>query len=408
MSLANAKKSALVRVAVLADSPLAQLKSERGGRKTGQCTWLPQIASEFSQHAEFEFYWISFDSSLTKPQRETLQGITYLRYPKIPRPLDDLTALFPSRRILSRAIDSIRPDVIHAWGSEGTYASVLAASKVPTIFSIQGLLKRVQEVGGLPHSTTLKMAHPSWRLAAWRERRYAKSATIVTAESEWAVSLIRKYYAPREVHRVEYGVHSAFYPVRWAPKESEPNFIYVGSLSELKGIPTLIEAVRACQSSGWRMYLIGEGPLKGWVLDQKLEQIECLGMLGWDELTKQLSKAWALIHPTKADTGPMAAKEARVVGLPVVTTKEGGQSGYVHHEENGIIVPVSDPNLLSRAIDRLAGDFALVKTLGQTHHARDREHFRPEKTAASFCSLYLELVHRTCGPIKPQPTKLSV
>ena len=197
MSLAFPSSSKRVRVAVLADSPVAQIKTGRAGRDVGQSTWLSQIASEFAKQREFEFYWISFDASLTKPQCETLQGITYLGYPKIPRPLDDLTALFPSRRILSRAIGSIRPDVIHAWGSEGTYASVLAASKVPTIFSIQGLLKRVQEVGGLPHSTTLKMAHPSWRLAAWRERRYVRSATIVTAESDWAVSLIRKYYAPR-------------------------------------------------------------------------------------------------------------------------------------------------------------------------------------------------------------------
>jgi glycosyltransferase involved in cell wall biosynthesis len=331
---------------------------------------------------------------LKVPECELFKNITYLRYPQIPRYLDDVTGLFLSKSVLGRAINSINPAVIHVWGSEGTYASVIKKSSCPVIFSLQGLLKRIKEVGGLPRSATLRMTHPSWRLAARREGCFAKSATIVTGESDWAVSLIKKYYAPQEARRVEYGVHSTFYSVPWQPKQYEPNFLFVGSLSELKGIPTLIEAVRLCRTSGWRLYLIGEGPLKNWVIDQKLEQVECLGMLGWGALQIKLSQAWALVHPTKADTGPMAAKEARVVGLPIVTTKEGGQSGFVQDSENGIIVPVSDPSSLARAMDLLASNFELVKRLGATHQTRDREHFKPEKTADAFCKLYLELAHR--------------
>jgi glycosyltransferase involved in cell wall biosynthesis len=129
-------------------------------------------------------------------------------------------------------------------------------------------------------------------------------------------------------------------------------------------------------------------------MDQRLEQIVCMGLLGWKELQSKLSAAWALVHPTKADTGPMAVKEARVIGLPVITTAERGQSRYVHHGENGFIVPSSDPDALATAIDRLAGDFAMVKRFGHTHHDSDREYFRPEKTASAFCDLYLDLAHR--------------
>jgi glycosyltransferase involved in cell wall biosynthesis len=388
-----------IRVALLADSPLNSLKRGSCGRAAGGATWLPQIASHFAKRRELEFYWISFDSSLTNPERETFEGITYIRHPKIPRQLDDLAALFPSKRILRREISSIAPDVIHAWGSEGTYASVIKGSRQPTIFSLQGLLKRYQEVGGLPRSIRLRMTHPSWRLAARRERSFVNSATVVTAESDWAIQLLNKYYKPKETRIVEYGVHPSFYSTPWQPQETSPSFLFIGSLADIKGVPTLVEAVEKCRTSGWQLYLVGEGPLRGWVERQTLRSVKCLGLLEWDELQTKLSQAWALIHPTKADTSPNAVKEARVVGLPVITTNEGGQGGYVRHEENGIIVPVSNPESLARAIDLLAGDFEMVKRMGQTNHARDREYFRPEKTAESFVDLYLELARRAANQL---------
>ena len=377
-----------IRVALLADSPLNSLKRGASGRLSGGATWLPQIARHFANRHEFEFYWISFDPSLRKPQREVYEGITYFAYPKIRWQIDDLCGLLPSRIVLNRALRRIKPHVIHAWGSERTYASVFARTKTPTIFSLQGLLRRIHEVGGLPR-------HLSWRLATVRERRFVNSANIVTAESAWAIALLKKYYSPQETRLVEYGVHPSFYSVPWQPTAEVPYFLFVGSLTELKGIPTLIKAVRNCATSGWKLYLVGEGPLKSWIIDQKVDNVECLGVLSWADLQSKLSGAWALIHPTKADTSPNSVKEARVVGLPIITTSEGGQAGYVHHGENGIIVPVSKPKQLASAIDLLASHFDLVKRLGATHRARDREYFRPEKTAESFISLYLELARRT-------------
>jgi glycosyltransferase involved in cell wall biosynthesis len=373
-----------IRVALLADSPLHSLKKGASGRASGGATWLPQIATHFSKRREFEFSWISFLPSLRKPQRELYEGITYFAYPKIRWQIDDLCGLVPSKMLLRRALSGIRPDVLHAWGSERTYAAVLSRNGIPSIFSLQGLLRRCQEVGGLPR-------HPSWRLATLRERRFVNSASIVTAESPWAISGLREYYSPRDIRMVEYGVHPSFYTVSWQPKQEEPYFVFVGSLTELKGIPTLIEAVKKCRTRGWRLYLIGDGPLKNWVMHQKFEQIVCMGEVGWEDLQRKLSKAWALVHPTKTDTGPMAVKEARVIGLPVITTAERGQSRYVHHGENGLIVPASDPDALANAMDKLAGDFAMVKRFGHTHHDSDREYFKSEKTASAFCDLYLEL-----------------
>lgn len=378
------KMNQRIKVAVLADSPLNQLKEGSGGRDLGQCTWLPQIATHFSKCREFDFYWLSFVPKLRNPQREVYEGITYLAYPKIRWQIDDLCGLVPSKMVLRKALSGIRPDVLHAWGSERTYASAISRNGTPSIFSLQGLLKRYREVGGLPR-------HPSWLLAALREKRFVNSASVVTAESPWAISGLREYYSPRETRMVEYGVHPSFYTVSWQPKQEEPYFVFVGSLTELKGIPTLIEAVKNCRTRGWRLYLVGEGPLKNWVMDQRLEQIVCMGLLGWKELQRKLSATWALVHPTKADTGPMAVKEARVIGLPVITTAERGQSRYVRHGENGFIVPASDPESLATAIDQLAGDFEMVKRFGRTHHESDREYFQSAKTASSFCDLYLEL-----------------
>ena len=63
--------------------------------------------------------------------------------------------------------------------------------------------------------------------------------------------------------------------------------------------------------------------------------IEVLGMLKTNDVQAQMSKAWALVTPTRADTSPNVVKEARVIGLPIIGSPNGGHAEYIDHGNDG-------------------------------------------------------------------------
>ena len=72
-------------------------------------------------------------------------------------------------------------------------------------------------------------------------------------------------------------------------------------------------------------------------------------------------------------------------GLPVVASDAVGAvaGGLVRHERNGLVVPSGDAQALADALERLAGDRALRRTLG-ANAARDVSAFTPEAWAAGM------------------------
>jgi glycosyltransferase involved in cell wall biosynthesis len=86
------------------------------------------------------------------------------------------------------------------------------------------------------------------------------------------------------------------------------------------------------------------------------------------------------------------------MGLPVITSRYGGQSGYIRDGENGIVVDPLTPEGLRKAMDALLVDFSRTKNMGMTHHAQDRDYFRPERTAEGFTEIYRELA-RNAKPV---------
>ena len=101
-----------------------------------------------------------------------------------------------------------------------------------------------------------------------------------------------------------------------------------------------------------------------------------------------MAKAWCLALPTRADTSPNVVKEARVIGLPVITTRNGGQASYVQDGEDGYFVECGDIKGLVQKLKIVLGSLATTEKLGREGQKRYRELFTPDQTADRFQSLY--------------------
>ncbi len=162
---------------------------------------------------------------------------------------------------------------------------------------------------------------------------------------------------------------------------AEPGFIFVGRLTEEKGLTTLLEA-SARASEPHRLVLVGRGPLDAELRSYAASlgltgRIRLVGSVDYDELPLLLQASDALVLPSRStrrvkETWGLVANEAMNCGLPVIATTAVGAAagGLVVDGETGLVVPERDPDALARAIDELASDEARRHQLG----ARAREH----------------------------------
>jgi glycosyltransferase involved in cell wall biosynthesis len=386
-----------MKIAILAEFPLSALSGGAVGRGGGQgCTWLPQLALAFQDCKDLEIHWVILDRTIRRTVVVEALGQWFHRVPSVKFSVDLALNYLPARFVLGREICKIKPDVVHAWGTELIYPAALQDFKGPTILSMQGVLTEYQKIGGLPNDWR-------WRKMISSEPAFIRSATIVTSESQWGIDKVLGIHPQAECRMVEYGVHPSFYDLEWTPDSANPYALYVGGSGSRKGLDLLIEAMKLMPDRTLELRLAGDTGIRRECEAAGLKNVTHLGMLSWPEMKAQLQGAWCGVLPTRGDTSPNSVKEARVIGVPMVTTLHGGQSGYIQDGVNGRIVEPLDSQTLAAALTDVMISHDRALALGHGRHAEDRAYLHPKRTAEGFAEIY-----RTVGRGGPAaPSSLS-
>jgi glycosyltransferase involved in cell wall biosynthesis len=172
-----------------------------------------------------------------------------------------------------------------------------------------------------------------------------------------------------------------------------PLALFVGTLAFHKGVDTLLDAFSDPCLRHVNLVVLGTG-------DPALTRralppnIRLLGHRPPAEVRGWMAKAWCLVHPTRADTSPNCVKEARVIGLPVVTTPEGGQTHYVKHLKSGFIHPAGDVEGLIQGVLAVTESQETSLKMGTTGQAACRAALTPAATAARLLEIYRTVQNR--------------
>jgi glycosyltransferase involved in cell wall biosynthesis len=371
-----------MKIAILAEFPLSALTSGAVGRGGGQgCTWLPQLALAFQDFPDLDIHWVILDRTIRRTVVIEALGQHFHRVPAVKFSIDLALNYLPARFVLGREIRRIRPDVVHAWGTELIYPAALQDCKCPTILSMQGVLTAYQQIGGLPDDWR-------WRKMISSEPDFIRSATIVTSESQWGIDQVKSIHPQADCRMVEYGVHPSFYELEWQPDPQKPYALFVGGADKRKGVDLLIDALKLLPDRNWEMRFAGDPAIQQLCDAAGLQNVRCLGLLPWPEMQKQLQGAWCSVLPTRGDTSPNSVKEARVIGVPMVTTRHGGQAGYIMDGVNGRIVEQLSAENLAAALADVMSSHDRAVALGKGRHEEDREYFSPKRTAEGFAEIY--------------------
>lgn len=156
------------------------------------------------------------------------------------------------------------------------------------------------------------------------------------------------------------------------PKQSIVNVVFGGRLVPVKGLDILIKAwakvVHRCSDSCPRLLLVGDGPIKGQLIqlvkDHQLDKY--VTFLDWiPEISPVLNQADIYVQPSLQEGLPNSVLEAMAASLPIVATKVSGNEDLVTQSENGILVDPGCVDGLAEALCILISNPAMRETMGK-------------------------------------------
>lgn len=149
---------------------------------------------------------------------------------------------------------------------------------------------------------------------------------------------------------------------RTAPVRETPMIVFLGRLSERKGVPELLEALAnpLMVALRWRAVLAGDGPVADYrqqaAAKGLADRVKMPGWLDLDQARALCKRAEILVLPSHAEGMAMAVIEGLAHELAVVTTRVGAHEEAITDEDTGLFVPVGDPDALAHSLARLVTD----------------------------------------------------
>ena len=210
-------------------------------------------------------------------------------------------------------------------------------------------------------------------------RRLVRRAAVVVCASSALADDARRLGA-RTVRLIPSAVAV---PESVAAPDEPPHVLYVGRLSEEKGVRELAAAARDLP-----LVVVGDGPLRS-LLPQTV------GFVPPHALAPYYERAALVVVPSRREGFGMVAREAMAHGRPVVATAVGGLVDAVEDGVTGLLVPPEDIAALRAALERLLGDADLRTRLGAAARRRALEAASPEAYVAAVQAAYAEAVSRS-------------
>ncbi len=185
------------------------------------------------------------------------------------------------------------------------------------------------------------------------------------------------------------------------PSSGGSGIIYVGRLSDEKGVATLIRATASANSKApaggsagpMTLTIYGSGPqeaqLRSLAGDLDSSNIHFAGSVDKARVTDAMASALAVVVPSEwYENCPMTVLEAFAVGTPVVASNLGGMPELVDDGVTGLLYQAGDEQALSKALRSLVSDPVAAGRLGQNARKKAESDFALDQHLRQVTALY--------------------
>jgi len=298
-----------------------------------------------------------------------LLGLSYFWKRRQPLTSPDLSELFAqvNTRFGNRVVRAGLADTRYILGFNGaaleifTHARqrgircILEQTMAPRKFELQILQEENQR---WPKWQSESPSNATDRLAQREAAEWKLADKIICGSQFVADALQREGVEPERTRVVPYGIDLQI--VKTTPRHHEGSFrvLFVGEVGLRKGVPYLLEALRALdQPERIQAKLVGPVALQREPLSRYARWCEVVGSVSRQEILNFYQWADVLVLPSLCEGSATVTYEAMACGLPIITTPASGS--LVRDGVDGFIVPAGNAEELRSRIALLQDDLQL-------------------------------------------------
>lgn len=257
-----------------------------------------------------------------------------------------------------------KPILIHAhFGKSSAYALPLArALGLPLVVTYHG------------GDATKKANTRDSKLRIYNRRRKQlwDEAALILPVSDFIRGELAAAGCPPEKMIVH---HNGADPSRFKPAEKQKLILFAGRWVEKKGVDTLVAALARLgpKLDGWRVRMVGDGPLKSRLAGRLQEaglNVELPGWIPAETMPGQFAEAMIHCVPSRraasgdAEGLPIVCLEAMLSGCAVAATHHAGIPECVQDGVTGLLVAENDDAALADRLERMTSDVAGTLAMG--------------------------------------------
>jgi len=175
--------------------------------------------------------------------------------------------------------------------------------------------------------------------------------------------------------------------------------VYVGRLSEEKGVRTLLNAW--VKTAGLSLKVLGDGLLRNELelfAKENGLNVEFLGFMPNEQALDVIANAKLQIIPSEWYEGfPMVVLEAYALGVPLIVSRIGSLEEVVHEGETGLKFTPGDEDDLAKKVNDLIGNGPLLSKMKNNAQKLFKNNYTADANFKMLMAIYQQVIEENKG-----------
>jgi glycosyltransferase involved in cell wall biosynthesis len=296
---------------------------------------------------------------------------------------------------LNEVIKDFHPDVIHLFGLENPFSTILGHTKKPVVVHLQGLLgpcdnafypQNINYNSFIwPPTVREWICRNGYRFTkkelhtfAFKEAELFKRTKFIMGRTAFDFQVSRLMSPSSRYFMVNEALRPSFYQNAGKWIHPTNKFIITSTISETvyKGLDLILKTAALLKKEtkiDFEWQVVGIKETSSFVrffehflsIKSRDVNVKYLGVLTAEQITEHNLASSVYVHPSYIDNSPNGVCEAQILGMPVIATNVGGVSSLIEHKVSGLLVPANASYELAYWIKTINDDSSLAASLGR-------------------------------------------
>jgi starch synthase len=253
----------------------------------------------------------------------------------------------------------------------------------------------------IPEMAKMGRAEETWgepyqprpgRLGNWEKVEHELADRIVVGSQFTRNTLIGQGVSAEKIRILPYGVGKEFVAEgqkREGQCKGKVRFLFLGQLTQRKGVQFLLEAWKDLPLGKAELVLMGGGQRWGWK-KQAGAGVTFVGQASRSRVLKDMGRSDVLILPSLFEGFGLVILEAMAAGLTVIATQNTGGPDVIGEGKEGFVVPAGDAEALREKMEWFIRNPEKAIEMGKAAHRKAKE-FTWERYGKAYAEIVREV-----------------